>query len=124
MFKHSAPYQVDSPFLPLLYPIFLLLDPRLILRIKANLQPKTPEIEMTPWHQDISIGNKLKDEITNCILYMNTNNGYTELKDGTKIESIENRLVMFSNSLEHRGTTCTDVKKRVVINFNFILNNV
>ena len=96
----------------------------MILRIKANLQPKTPKIEFTPWHHDIDIGNKLKEDVSTCILYMNTNNGYTELEDGTKIESIENRFAIFSNTLKHRGTTCTDDKKRVVINFNFNLNNV
>jgi len=124
LFTHANAYYSQSPFVPLLYPIYQLLHPAMILRIKANLQPKTPKIELTPWHHDIDIGNKLKEDVTTCILYMNTNNGYTELEDGTKIESIENRFAMFSNTLQHRGTTCTDDKKRVVINFNFILNNV
>ena len=123
LFTHANAYYSHSPFLSLVYPIFTLLRPQMVLRIKANLQPKTPEIELTPWHKDIDIGNKLKDEVTSCILYMNTNNGYTELENGTKIESIENRFAMFSNSLKHRGSTCTNAKKRDVINFNFILNN-
>tara|TARA_B100000029_G_C17404827_1_gene898436 strand:+ start:54 stop:620 length:567 start_codon:yes stop_codon:yes gene_type:complete len=123
LFKHGLPYKKDSPHLDLLNPIMRVLNPLMIFRIKANLQPRVSKTErqITPWHRDVDIGNKLKDEITTCIFYMNTNNGYTELKDGTKIESVENRFVKFSNSLFHRGTTCTDVKKRVLINFNFIL---
>ena len=52
------------------------------------------------------------------ILYLNTNDGYTEFEDGTKIESIENRWVSFPEDTKHRGTSCTNERVRVVINFN------
>ena len=61
---------------------------------------------------------KLK-QWTTSIFYVNTNNGYTEFEDGTKVESVENRLVTFSLNMKHRGTSCTDEKTRVVINFNY-----
>jgi len=50
---------------------------------------------------------------------MNTNNGYTKFEDGTKIESVANRMVFFSSNMKHTGTSCTDEKIRVVINFNY-----
>ena len=61
-------------------------------------------------------------ETHNCftsILYLNTNDGYTEFENGTKIESIENRLITFPLSYRHTGTTCTNNPFRVVINFNY-----
>ena len=61
---------------------------------------------------------KLK-QWTTSIFYVNTNNGYTEFEDGTKIESVANRMVTFPTNLKHRGTSCTDEKIRVVINFNY-----
>ena len=51
---------------------------------------------------------------------MNDNNGYTLFEDGTKVESKENRVVIFDSQMRHAGIPCTDEKRRVVINFNFI----
>ena len=50
---------------------------------------------------------------------MNTNNGYTEFEDGTKVESVENRIVYFDGSIPHNSSTCTDQKVRAVISINY-----
>ena len=50
---------------------------------------------------------------------MNTNDGFTEFKNGDIIESIANRMVIFDSSLEHTGTSCTNKKRRIVLNFNY-----
>jgi hypothetical protein len=50
---------------------------------------------------------------------LNTCNGYTLFADETKVESIENRFVMFDGHLEHTGVTCSDEPARFVINFNW-----
>jgi hypothetical protein len=56
-----------------------------------------------------------------AIFYLNTNDGYTIFeKDGEKIDSLENRMLIFDSSERHSGTNCTDQKYRAVINFNFI----
>ena len=39
------------------------------------------------------------------ILYMNTNNGYTKFETGETVQSVENRLVTFSNHVQHTGST-------------------
>ena len=83
-----------------------------ILRIKANLNPQTSFPKKSLYHIDYC--NR-----TTGIFYVNTNNGYTEFKNGDKVESVANRLVIFDSNREHRGVTCTDQKRRVVINFNW-----
>ena len=55
-----------------------------------------------------------------AILYLNTNNGYTEFENGQRVESVANRLVVFDSALKHTGTTCTDQKRRIVLNLNYI----
>ena len=58
-----------------------------------------------------------------AIFYVNTNNGYTEFEDGTKVESVANRFVSFAGDLLHRGVSQTDTKERVVINFNYFCDS-
>ena len=47
-----------------------------------------------------------------AVFYVNTNNGYTEFEDGTKVESVENRIIFFDGSRPHNSSTCTDQKIR------------
>ena len=68
---------------------------------------------------DASVHEKILSQITTSIFYVNTNNGYTKFEDGTKVESVANRLVSFPANKKHTGTSCTDEKTRVVINFNY-----
>jgi len=53
------------------------------------------------------------------LIYFNDNNGYTYFEDGQKIESKENRAVMFEGDLIHAGTSCTDKDLRVVLNIDY-----
>ena len=87
-------------------------------RIKANLIPRTSEIKVGRFHTDIP-SKTVSEAHTTSILYMNTNNGYTEFEDKTKVESVANRFVTFPTTTKHRGTSCTDKKTRVLINFNY-----
>lgn len=84
-----------------------------IVKLKANLLPKTDTIIKSEFHNDVNF---------NCltsILYINTNNGYTEFENGKIIESVENRLITFSSNIKHLGTTCTNNKIRIVLNINY-----
>jgi hypothetical protein len=98
----------------IILPIIAKIKPFSLIRIKANLLTRNEKIVTYPFHVDFT-----KKEITTGIYYVNTNNGYTLFKDGTKIESIENRYVSFNTDLMHTGTSCTDEKIRVLINFNY-----
>ena len=53
------------------------------------------------------------------LLYLNTCDGYTGFGDGTKVESVENRLVTFDGSMDHCSTTVTNKKARLVLGVNY-----
>ena len=84
----------------------------MLIRVKANLYPRTDHVHHHQDHVDYTTPNK------GAILYLNTNDGYTVV-DGHPVESIANRFVMFDGHLEHTGVTCTDEPARFVINFNW-----
>ena len=111
-----------------LAPILNIINPRAWMRVKANLGTRVSEQEVGGWHYDIY--NYEEDNITPkpyidsiiSIFYLNTNNGYTMLETGDKIESVENRLLLFPNDTLHTSVRQTDTKVRVVINFDFFHN--
>lgn len=102
-----------EPQTQVLAPILNMIGCNAIMRIKANLYPSTETIVHHDNHADYDFSHK------GAIFYLNTNNGLTILEDKIKIESIENRLLIFDPSKPHRSTTCSDSKCRVNINFNF-----
>lgn len=107
-------YSVSSEYFPVLDSILVKLNPSAILRIKANLIPKTDQSVVYQYHTDIS---NFKGKT--AVFYINNNNGYTVFRDGTTVESKENRIVIFDSTLEHTGVSCTDSRNRCVINFNY-----
>ena len=96
-------------------------DPRLgitaLVRIKANLTMRTPKVITHGFHKDG------KCHHTSAIYYVNSNDGYTEFEDGTQIESIGNRLLVFDSQISHTGSTCTNSRVRCVINFIYYTHN-
>ena len=103
-----------------LIPILDIIHPVALLRIKANLLTRTPKIVENKFHIDIQGASEEKlGQWTTSIFYVNTNNGYTKFEDGTKVESVANRLVTFPANLKHTGSSCTDEKIRVSIGFNY-----
>jgi hypothetical protein len=103
----------NSNYFSILNPIIQKLDAGALIKIKANLIPKTHEVIQNMFHVDSFY------KCTTAIFYMNTNNGYTLFEDGTKCESVENRLVRFPSHIKHTGTSCTDAEDRIVINLNY-----
>ena len=118
----SAPQAVISTEFETLKPILEIINPISLWRIKANLLTRTSSINEQTFHIDIDDFRIFSENLNHwrtAIFYVNTNNGYTEFEDGVKVESVANRLVSFPTQLKHRGTSCTDEKTRVVINFNY-----
>jgi len=109
-----------SEFIENLNPILEIMNPISLSRIKANLLTRTPEIIENEFHVDMVMSEEKLKQWTTSIFYVNTNNGYTKFEDGTKVESVANRMVSFPGNLKHTGTSCTNKKTRVVINFNYI----
>jgi len=111
-----------SPFYDQLFcPIFNMMEIAVLLKVQMNLNPRFQEPFVSPFHIDLrSMTEVLAVNSTTSILYINTNNGYTELDTGEKIESIANRLVSFPSSTRHRAVTQTDEQTRIVVNFNYL----
>jgi len=108
-----------SPFSNELDSIINIIQPFSIVKIRAKLLTRTPEIVESTFHVDIPLSEEKLKQWTTSIFYINTNNGYTKFEDGTIVESVANRMVFFSTDMRHTGTSCTDEKTRVVINFNY-----
>ena len=111
--KDGSIINCPQNMIDLITPLLSKIKHKKFLRVKANLLIKTPEIVEQGYHID-----KLKGET--CVFYLNTCNGYTKFKNGKKIKSEENKLIKFKSTLEHTGSSCTDKKRRVVINFNYV----
>jgi len=104
----SSHFQTFNPVLSFL-PYF-----KTLIRMKVNFYIRTENVQVHEWHIDFDFPH------TTGILYFNDNDGYTEFKDGTKIESIENRFVAFDGLLFHRSTNCSNQKARFNLNINYI----
>ena len=83
-----------------------------MIRCKANLYTRTPEIIEHTMHTDFDF------EHIGALFSLNTCDGYTLLEDGTKINSVANRMLIFDASKKHASTTCTNQNTRMNINFN------
>jgi hypothetical protein len=107
-------YSIQSNYFNIISPLVEKINPKAILRIKANLLTKTNEIIEHGFHVD-----DLSNEMKTAIFYCNTNNGYTKFKNNTIVNSEENKLIKFNTNKYHTGSSCTDEDIRVVINLNY-----
>ena len=114
-FYHIFEYEDDLFDLLKNTSLFSLLGATEVIRVKANLNPRTIFNKGGGWHIDYTDDPPIKTSI----LYLNTNNGYTKFKKGGKVKSVENRIVIFDSNLKHQGVTCTNEQRRVLINFNY-----
>ena len=84
-----------------------------LMRMKANLYPNTHTLQEHSTHTDYPFSH------SGAILSLNTCDGYTKLKDGTKIDSVANRILLFDASEVHCSTNTTNVSARINININY-----
>jgi hypothetical protein len=108
-------FQAPSQYFQGIYPLIKEIDPAAILRVKANLIPRTPENFESGYHVDCRGATLSKS----AVYYLDTTNGPTRFKDGTEVECVANRIVIFDNDMEHTSVSCTDQKARRVINLNY-----
>ena len=117
MYSNGTPL---TPEYDLILGLINVIQPRALIRVKANLNYITEEIHKYDFHTDLGeFKSDTYDGATTAVFYLNDNNGYTEFEDGTKIDSVSNRLVRFPQNTAHRGTSCTDQPYRVVLNINY-----
>jgi hypothetical protein len=95
----------------LIEPLLKKISYKKLIRVKVNLLTQTNKIIEHPYHIDSNVKNSITS-----IFYLNTNNGYTKIKNKDKIISKKNTLLTFPSSWEHHGTTCTNKEYRIVLN--------
>jgi hypothetical protein len=97
-------------------PLIKKLNSKSIIRLKLNLNTATHIHYDNGLHTDVSETNNVKT----AIFYINTNNGSTLFEDGSKVDCIENRILIFDSNNKHQARTSTDTKARYVANINFL----
>ena len=85
-----------------------------MIRIKINAYPHTNEVKEHIEHFDYPFSHK------GALFSLNTCDGYTKFNDGTKVQSVANRIVFFDASKRHQSTTTSNAKLRYNINLNFL----
>jgi len=109
-FRDDSPSESYDLILPIIHRIKL----NKVIRAKANLNPFSGnDYYCTGAHLDSPF-----EKVNVAIFYVTTNNGYS-LVDDKKVESIENRLILFEDC-DHSAFLQTDSKNRIVININYI----
>ena len=84
-----------------------------LLRSKINLYPHHDTLNEHGTHKDYPFPHKT------ALLALNTCDGYTKLEDEIKIESVENRMLLFDSSNPHASTDTSNSTARFNININY-----
>jgi hypothetical protein len=86
-----------------------------IHRIKANLYfPSTSgEVEHHALHRDTDFKHQ------GALFYLTTCDAPTTMQDGTEIQAVENRLLLFDPTTMHSSSSPTNAPYRITINFNY-----
>ena len=99
-----------------LFEIYTKLNVKSLIQSRANLNLKEDnEKQKLFFHCDHNFNCKT------AIFYMNTNNGGTILyeENSIKVDSIENRILIFNSKIKHASFRQTDEQRRVLININY-----
>ena len=93
------------------------------IKLNCNIQQNENRI-LGGFHTDYHDDNgKPRLNFMTAIYYLNNTNGKTLIKENGKIKEIKcvaNSVVIFPNTLEHTGTTHTDVPFRYILNLNYV----
>ena len=104
--------EVNSDYIDIVNKVCSPLDKVKVTRARVNLFTKTEKQKGLGFHIDSPNSKTL-------LLYLENSNGYTEFKNGEKIESVSNRAVIFNSEDLHQTVNQTDVNFRRNININF-----
>tara|TARA_B100000287_G_scaffold247788_1_gene232917 strand:- start:3016 stop:3558 length:543 start_codon:yes stop_codon:yes gene_type:complete len=113
-------YNNDVPQSPFFENIYNIFGPAfnneevftVFIRVKANLYPHTETLREHQPHIDYPFKHVAG------VFSLNTCDGFTRMQDGSKIDSVANRMVFFDGSVTHNSSTTTNASARYNINFN------
>lgn len=110
-YNQTSLYQ--SSFFELMFPLLKKIDPKALVRAKANLYLNQGlGVKEHASHTDYPFEHK------GALYCLNTCDGYTKIGD-EKIPSVANRIIFFDPSKPHCSTSCSDTKTRMNININY-----
>ena len=124
-FTHAIYFRNEpqSDAYELIQPLLNKLNVCSLVRCKINMMPRTEIIKENEFHVDIE---NAPENLKTALLYLNTNNGYTILKDKwrdditERVDSVANRILRFDAHIQHTGTTNTcDARYRHVLNIDY-----
>tara|TARA_R110002012_G_C11570974_1_gene604361 strand:+ start:448 stop:933 length:486 start_codon:yes stop_codon:yes gene_type:complete len=116
-FTHSfvRDNKVNSDFYdPEILPLIEKLKAKDILEVRANLMLRRTEKYFTGFHTDTP------RQMNTAVYYINENNGNTTFGNNIEITPKANQMLIFPSNLYHANYIQTDVKQRIVINFNYL----
>jgi hypothetical protein len=118
-FTHEFYYRdgTTSKFIETIHPILKKIPACVYFRIKANLNTKTENIIETGDHTDLN-----DKRFKSSIFFVNDCDGYCRIAD-EKYYSKSNRLLTFDPDLIHTGSSTTNAKCRLLINFIYLPKN-
>jgi len=104
---------VEPKLHKLLMPLYQQLNVKALGRVRALCYPNQGQQIVHGKHVDSD------SSIKACVFYLNTNDGFTEIENEGKVDSVENRALVFDGSIPHNSATCTNDKVRLVLNINY-----
>lgn len=103
-----------------LLPVLNKLEPMALIRIKMNLTMPYDKVISYGLHTDVHPEVHKDRDFMTAVYYLNDNDGGTVFEDGSKVDSVANRIVMFHGSTKHAATTFTNAPYRAVLNLNWV----
>jgi hypothetical protein len=107
-------HRPNSNFFESLKPFLDKLEIQTLLRVRTLLYIGRDKLLEHGKHSDTTFSHKA------CVLYLNTNDGFTRLNDTTCVNSVKNRALLFDGSQLHNSTNCTSDQRRLVITVNYL----
>jgi hypothetical protein len=106
-------YGFSSKYANKLNPFIKQLNPASFVHIRATLFSKYDKVEEFAPLVNFEFKHK-------CMIYfINNNDGYTKMSDGTKLYSKDNRAIFFDVEEPFIDTTCTNDVFRMTMTFNY-----
>tara|TARA_A100000164_G_C21608161_1_gene630790 strand:- start:173 stop:661 length:489 start_codon:yes stop_codon:yes gene_type:complete len=114
-FVHSLfrNYDIESPFYNEFKQFFDLLNISFLNRARCLLYVNQGKQIIHDRHIDY------EEPCNTALLYMNTNDGFTEFETGERVDSVKNRLLVFDGSILHSSSTPTNTKERMLISVTY-----
>ena len=106
--------EINSIFINIVDPFLKAIEHKKILDLHVQYFSYTKQINKSKPHIDVNENSRTS------ILFLDTNDGYTEIIGGPKVNSQENRVFSFPSKMPHIHTSTTNENGRYVINMSYI----